>query len=43
MFFLVFVLFLYCFSNMHLCAKQQPYSSKKLLCKIGIKPNNLKP
>ena len=28
MFFLVFVLFLDCFFNMHLCAKLQPYSSK---------------
>ncbi len=28
MFFLVFVLFLDCFSNMHLCAKLQPYRSK---------------
>ena len=27
MFFLVFVLFLDCFFNMHLCAKLQPYSS----------------
>ncbi len=29
MFFLVFVLFLDCFFNMHLCAKLQPYRSKK--------------
>ena len=29
MFFLVFVLFLDCFFNMHLCAKLQPYSSNK--------------
>ena len=28
MFFLVFVLFLDCFFNMHLCAKLQPYRSK---------------
>ena len=28
MFFLVFVLFLDCFLNMHLCAKLQPYRSK---------------
>ena len=27
MFFLVFVLFLDCFFNMHLCAKLQPYRS----------------
>ena len=31
MFFLVFVLFLDCFFNMHLCAKLQPYSSKYCL------------
>ena len=29
MFFLVFVLFLDCFFNMHLCAKLQPYRSEK--------------
>ena len=29
MFFLVFVLYLDCFFNMHLCAKLQPYRSKK--------------
>ena len=31
MFFLVFVLFLDCFFNMHLCAKLQPYSSKTFM------------
>ena len=31
MFFLVFVLFLDCFFNMHLCAKLQPYSSNKIV------------
>ena len=35
MFFLVFVLFLDCFFNMHLCAKLQPYRSKNiLLCSL---------
>ena len=39
MFFLVFVLFLDCFFNMHLCAKLQPYRSKKCfeqLCALSV-------
>ena len=31
MFFLVFVLFLDCFFNMHLCAKLQPYRSNHFM------------
>ena len=52
MFFLVFVLFLDCFFNMHLCAKLQPYRSnnfahllknKKEVCRMsGGEINNTK-
>ena len=44
MFFLVFVLFLDCFFNMHLCAKLQPYSSNNFAHILGKKStyiNNL--
>ena len=36
MFFLVFVLFLDCFFNMHLCAKLQPYRSKIFDCTVVV-------
>ncbi len=42
MFFLVFVLFLDCFFNMHLCAKLQPYRSKVFLCEARTMGINIR-